>query len=102
MNPLGVPAPETQSTTSLIDRWYRALDYRRITVGTRCWLVLVAGIHVHGNNLWIQMFDADNANESLVLCVPRGTSIESATTAEPPWAPLDLERHGIHVTRKIQ
>ncbi len=102
MGPIRPPVPETQSTTSLIDRWYRALDYRRITVGTRCWLVLVTGIHVHGNNLWIQISHADNSDESLVLCVPRETSIESATTAESPWAPLDLERHGIHVTKKIQ
>ncbi len=102
MNPLGAPAPETQSTTSLIDTWYRALDHRRITVGLRCWRALVSGIHVHGHNLWIQISHADNSNESLVLCVPRETSIESATTAESPWAPLDLERYGIHVTKKIQ
>ncbi len=102
MSPIRLSVPEAQSTTSLIDRWYRALDHRRITVGARRWRALVTGIHVHGNNLWIQISHADNSNESLVLCVPRETSIGSATTAESPWAPLDLERHGIHVTRKIQ
>ena len=102
MSPIRLSVPEAQSTTSLIDRWYRALDHRRITVGARCWRAFVTGIHVHGNNLWIQISHADNSNESLVLCVPRETSIGSATTAESPWVPLDLERHGIHVTRKIQ
>ncbi len=102
MSPFWLSAPEPQSTVSLIDRWYLALDRRRINVGPRCWRALVSGIYVHGNNLWIQISHADNSNESLVLCVPRETSIDSATTAEPPWAPLDLERHGIHVTKKIQ
>ncbi len=97
MSPVWLSAPAPQSTVSLIDRWYQALDRRQINVGPRCWRALVSGIHVHGNNVWIQIAQADNPNESLVLCVPRETSIESATTAEPPWAPLDLERHGIHV-----
>ena len=95
------PVPETQSTTSLIDRWYRALDYRRITVGTQYWLALVSGIHVHGNNLWIQISRADNSDESLVLHVSRETSIDSAIAAVRAWAPLDPECRVIHVTQKI-
>ncbi len=98
MGPIRPPVPETQSRTSLIDRWYRALDYRRITVGTRCWLVLVTGIHVHGNNLWIQISHADNPDESLVLHVKRETSIDSAIAAVCAWAPLDREHRVIHVT----
>ncbi len=97
MSPVWLSAPEPQSTVSLIDRWYQALDRRQINVGPRCWRALVSGIHVHGNNLWIQIAHADNPNESLVLCVPRETSIESATSAESLWVPLDPERHDIHV-----
>ena len=100
MNPLGAPAPETQSTTSLIDKWYQALDGRRINVGPRCWRALVSGIHVHGNNLWIQIAHADNSNESLVLCVPREIGIDSVIAAESPWIPLEAERHVMHVVRK--
>ena len=61
-------------------RWFRALDQRVIRIGVREWLVQVTGIHVQGDDVWIQIADGNNGN-SILLHVTAVTPIERAVHA---------------------
>lgn len=64
-----------------IDRWFRALDQRRICRGTREWLVQVTAILRAEELLWIQIADDSRWAGSLLLRVRPTTSVEQAVRA---------------------
>jgi hypothetical protein len=64
-----------------IDRWFRALDQRRIPKGAREWLVQVTGILRDQDVLWIQIADDSRWAGSVLLRVRDTTSVEQAVRA---------------------
>jgi hypothetical protein len=65
----------------LVDRWFRALDQRRIQTGHREWLIHVTSIFVdEGEGAWIQIADGANG-ASIVLRVSSSTSLDVALRA---------------------
>jgi hypothetical protein len=64
-----------------IDRWFRALDQRRIHKGAREWLVQVTGILRIEDVLWIQIADDSRWAGSVLLRVRPSTSVEQAVRA---------------------
>lgn len=64
-----------------IDRWFRALDQRRICKGAREWLVQVTGILRVEEMLWIQIADDSRWAGSVLLRVRPTTSVEQAVRA---------------------
>ena len=64
-----------------IDRWFRALDQRRISRGARDWLVEVTGILRHEDIIWIQIADDSRSTGSVLLRVRASTSVEQAVRA---------------------
>ena len=66
---------------TLVDRWFRALDHRKIHVGLSEWLVQVTGIYVDEGDVWIQISDRLRPGGSVVLHVSSTTSIDQAIRA---------------------
>jgi hypothetical protein len=64
-----------------IDRWFRAIDQRRIHKGAREWLVQVTGILRDEDMLWIQIADDSCRAGSVLLRVRATTSVEQAVRA---------------------
>ena len=64
-----------------IDRWFRALDQRRICKDAGEWLVQVTGILHDENMLWIQIADDSRWAGSVLLRVRPSTSVEQAVRA---------------------
>ena len=64
-----------------IDRWFRALDQRRISKGAREWLVQVTGILRDEDIIWIQIADDSRWTGSVLLRVRASTSVEQAVGA---------------------
>lgn len=62
----------------LVDRWFRALDQRRLHVGLREWLLQVTGIHVEKGEVWIQIANGLCHGASILLRVSAATSVERA------------------------
>jgi|RhiMethySRZTD1v2_1073278.scaffolds.fasta_scaffold16798_7 hypothetical protein len=65
----------------LIDRWFRALDQRKIRIGLRDWHVQVTGIHIDEADVWIQMTDGRVQGASVLLRVSLTTSVDQAVRA---------------------
>jgi hypothetical protein len=70
-----------------LERWFRALDQRRIDKGAREWLVQVTGILRDDDILWIQIADDSRWAGSLLLRVRDTTSVEQAVRALKSIAP---------------
>jgi hypothetical protein len=69
---------ETAAESSVVDRWFRALDQRPIYLGVRKWLVQVTGVYADADNVWIQIADGMHAGGSIVLRVTSTTTIDEA------------------------
>ena len=98
MNYADQASVEAQTMESLVERWYRALDQRQITIGSKCWLALLRGIHVHDGDLWIQISHAEAPEQSVVLHVSPHTSIDSALAAARTWSLRGPDPSTVHVT----
>jgi hypothetical protein len=72
---------EERYPQNLANRWFRALDQRRIDAGTRCWIAHVMGIHLDGREIWIQIAAGDTSEKSLVLHLSGWTTVDQAITA---------------------
>jgi hypothetical protein len=66
---------------SLADRWFHTLDLRRISVGKRQWTARVTGIHLDGEEAWIQIAAGRQQDRSLVLHLSSWTTVDEAMTA---------------------
>ena len=64
----------------LVDRWFRALDQRRVRIGLHEWLLHVTGIYADRDDVWIQIADGCSGG-SVVLRVSGGTSVDHALEA---------------------
>lgn len=62
----------------VVDRWFRALDQRRIRIGLHEWLLQVTGIYADHDDVWIQLADGVKDGGSILLHVTEGTSVEQA------------------------
>jgi hypothetical protein len=67
--------------SDVVDRWFRALDQRRIRIGLREWLLQVTGIYEDNDDVWIQIADACPEGGSVVLRVSADTSVDHALRA---------------------
>jgi hypothetical protein len=72
---------ERENRRPIIDRWFRALDQRRIRAGAAEWRIQVTGIHVSDRDVWIQMAGAAEPSGSVLLCVAPTTSVDRAVRA---------------------
>lgn len=76
-----MPMATRVSAQELVDRWFRALDQRPISVGLQEWQLQVTGIWVEGDEVWIQLADGSASGASILLHVDSATSIEQAIRA---------------------
>lgn len=74
-------ADDERYPQNLADRWFRALDQRRIEAGTRRWIAHVMGIHLDGREIWVQIAPGDAPEKSLVLHLSGWTTIDQAIIA---------------------
>lgn len=74
-------ADEERYLQRLADRWFRALDRRRIRAGTRCWVAQVMGIHSDGREIWVQIARGTSPDKSLVLHLSGWTTVDQAIAA---------------------
>jgi len=80
-------AQNGQHPGNLADRWFYALDRRRIVTGMRSWIMHVTGIHLDGREVWIQIAPGRTRDRGLVLHASEWTTIDqaiAAVTAGPP------------------
>ena len=64
--------------TEVVDRWFRALDQRRVRIGLHEWLLQVTGIYADHDDVWIQIADRMAAGGSILLRVTARTPVEHA------------------------
>lgn len=57
------------------------LDQRRIEVGGQWWVIEVVGVHRVGADLWVQIACKCRPNESLVLRIASGTTVDDVLHA---------------------
>ena len=55
--------------------WFSALDYRCFAVGAERWIAQVVGVHVVGDDVWVQLESAIGALRSLTLRITRGMTL---------------------------
>jgi hypothetical protein len=78
---------QEQGSFDPIDRWFRALDQRRICKGAREWLLQVTGILRDEDVLWIQIADDSRSAGSVLLRVRATTSVDQAVRALKTTSP---------------
>ena len=62
----------------VVDRWFRALDQRRVRIGLHEWLLQVTGIYADRDDVWIQIADGAAPGGSVLLRVSARTSVDHA------------------------
>jgi hypothetical protein len=73
--------------TNNSEKWFAALDHRRVGTGANHWDIVVTGVHAKGRDCWIQVASADDESKQFVLHVSPRTTVEAALdalTAAPP------------------
>lgn len=63
------------------EKWFQALDQRRVGTSTNHWDILVTGVHASGQDCWIQVASADDKAKQVVLHVSPTTTVEDALNA---------------------
>jgi hypothetical protein len=86
------------SSSDVVDRWFRALDQRRIRIGLQEWLLHVTGIYADQDDVWIQIADGCSDGGSVVLRVSSGTSVDHALHALAQRAQLRGPAHPAIIT----
>jgi len=81
MEPVRATAEESDCTQNLADRWFQTLDQRQIDVGTRRWTARVMGIHLDGQEAWIQIAAGRAQEKNLVLHLSGWTTIDQVVAA---------------------
>jgi hypothetical protein len=62
----------------VVDRWFRALDQRRLRIGLHEWLLQVTGIYADHDDVWIQIADGAAPGGSILLRVSARTPVDYA------------------------
>jgi hypothetical protein len=66
----------------LADRWFEALDERRIGTSAESWMAQVLGIHVDEiGTIWIQLASVQDSDAAIVLHVSASTTVDEALIA---------------------
>lgn len=65
----------------LADLWFDLLDGRQVTTGQRTSRLLVQGIHVDGDSVWIQVARSEQPTSRLLLHVQPHVTIGDVLTA---------------------
>jgi len=81
MEPERATAEESDCVQNLADRWFQTLDHRQIDVGTRRWTARVMGIHLDGQEAWIQIAAGRAQEKNLVLHLSGWTTIDQVVAA---------------------
>jgi hypothetical protein len=81
MEPERATAEESDCVQNLADRWFQTLDHRQIDVGTRRWTARVMGIHLDGQEAWIQIAAGRTQEKNLVLHLSGWTTIDQVVAA---------------------
>jgi hypothetical protein len=63
------------------DKWFTALDHRRVGTSKNAWDIVVTGVHASGPDCWIQVASADDDSKQVVLHVSPQTTVEAALAA---------------------
>jgi hypothetical protein len=63
------------------ESWFDLLDQRRFTIGGEQWTAQVAGVHIAGFDIWIQLEFAEDQRRSMLLHLTPGTGIGAAIEA---------------------
>jgi hypothetical protein len=74
-------AGATAAWTGVLESWFEALDQTSFMVGVDRAIAQVAGIHVDGADLWMQIEFAEGAAPSVILRVTPGMSVRDALDA---------------------
>lgn len=72
---------DLETQPPVMDRWFRALDQRRIYTGADEWLIHVTGIHVENSEVWVQIAETLGQGGSILLRVNSRTSVGRAVRA---------------------
>jgi hypothetical protein len=81
MEPVRSTVEEAAYSQNLADRWFQTLDHRQIDVGTRRWTAHVMGIHLDGQEAWIQIAAGRAQEKNLVLHLSGWTTIDQVVAA---------------------
>lgn len=67
--------------SDIVDRWFRALDQRRVRIGLHDWLLQVTSIYAEEDCVWIQIAEGFTQGGSVLLRVSSRTSVDNALQA---------------------
>jgi len=81
MEPVLTKVDEGGGAQNLADRWFQTLDHRQIDVGTRRWTARVMGIHLEGQEAWIQIAAGRAQEKNLVLHLSGWTTVDQVVAA---------------------
>jgi hypothetical protein len=84
--------------TEVVDRWFRALDQRRVRIGLHEWLLQVTGIYADHDDVWIQIADGSAYGASVLLRVSSDTSVDRALEALAQRGHLRIPAHPTIIT----
>ena len=90
--------PGDPGHSDVVDRWFRALDQRRVRIGLHEWLLQVTGIYADHDDVWIQIADGCSDGGSVVLRVSSSTAVDHALQALAQRGHLGVPAHPTIIT----
>jgi hypothetical protein len=75
------PSDATANTLSEVDRLFATLDGVRVSTGLGEWSSRIQGIHADGPYVWVQLSHDDQDAQSVVLRLPRDTTVSDIIRA---------------------
>lgn len=74
-------AADDRRYRQVVERWFEALHQREIDSDTHEWIAQVAGIHVDGQEIWIQIASFEEPEEMCLLHISEWTTVDQALAA---------------------
>jgi hypothetical protein len=87
--------------SDVVDRWFRALDQRRVCVGLHEWLLQVTGIYADHDDVWIQIADRTAPGGSILLRVNARTPVEHALQVLAQRVHANVPEHPTIITATV-
>jgi hypothetical protein len=87
--------------SEVVDRWFRALDQRRVRIGLHEWLLQVTGIYADQDDVWIQIADGAAPGGSILLRVSARTPVDHALQALTQRLHANVPAHPTIITAKV-
>ena len=85
----------------VVDRWFRALDQRRVRIGLHEWLLQVTGIYADQDDVWIQIADRAASGGSILLRVSARTPVDHALQALTQRLHANVPAHPAIITATV-